>query len=64
MLRTGTILINFLFSNQLNYIGIDAYLPLSEAITPTVAEYNKSWQKHTVKIEKLQAKTHSFRSAL
>jgi hypothetical protein len=27
--------------NQLDYIGIDA-LPLSEAITPTVAELNKS----------------------
>ena len=46
------------FWNELDYIGIDAYFPLSEATTPTVAELNKSWQKHIVKMEKLQAKTN------
>lgn len=46
------------FWNQLDYIGIDAYFPLSDATTPTVAELNKSWQKHIVKMEKLQAKTN------
>jgi hypothetical protein len=26
------------FWNELDYIGIDAYFPLSDAVTPTVAE--------------------------
>lgn len=46
------------FWNELDYIGIDAYFPLSDAATPTVGELNKAWHKHIVKIEKLLTKSH------
>lgn len=44
------------FWNELDFIGIDAYFPLSNAVTPTVAELNKAWQEHILKMDKLQAK--------
>ena len=44
------------FWNELDYIGIDAYFPLSDAVTPTVAELNKAWKEHIQKMDKLQAK--------
>ena len=44
------------FWNQLDYIGIDAYFPLSDATTPAVADLNTAWQQHILKMEKLQAK--------
>jgi hypothetical protein len=34
----GMILTKVPFWNELDYIGIDAYFPLSDAVTPTVAE--------------------------
>jgi hypothetical protein len=46
------------FWNELDYIGIDAYFPLSDAITPSVQELNEAWEKHIIKIEILQAKTN------
>ena len=46
------------FWDELDYIGIDAYFPLSDAKTPTVADLNKAWQKHIQKMEELQAKTN------
>lgn len=46
------------FWNELDYIGIDAYFPLSDATTPAVADLNEAWQQHILKMEKLQAKTN------
>ncbi|MFB6307423.1 MAG: glycoside hydrolase, partial [Flavobacteriales bacterium] len=34
------------FWDQLDYIGIDAYFPLSDSKTPTVKELKKGWKKH------------------
>jgi hypothetical protein len=34
------------FWNTLDYIGIDAYFPLSEAKTPAVISLSKAWVKH------------------
>jgi hypothetical protein len=34
------------FWNELDYIGIDAYFPLSNATTPSVLELNDAWQQH------------------
>ncbi|MDY8134773.1 glycoside hydrolase family 113 [Aquimarina sp. 2201CG5-10] len=44
------------FWDRLDYIGIDAYFPLSESQTPTVEEFKKGWQKHKKKIVDLQSK--------
>jgi hypothetical protein len=44
------------FWKELDYIGIDAYFPLSNAVTPTVPELNKAWKAHIIKMDKLQAK--------
>jgi hypothetical protein len=38
------------FWKELDYIGIDAYFPLSEAKTPTVEELRKGWQRWKTKI--------------
>lgn len=42
------------FWSQLDYIGVDAYFPLSDKKTPTVAELEKGWQKHKREIQKIQ----------
>jgi len=34
------------FWNQLDFIGIDAYFPVSESKTPTVNECKAAWKKH------------------
>lgn len=46
------------FWNQLDYIGIDAYFPISENENPTVNELKKGWKKHLEKIETLEKKWH------
>lgn len=33
------------FWNQLDYVGIDSYFPVSDAQTPTVAEVQEGWKK-------------------
>jgi hypothetical protein len=38
------------FWDELDYIGIDAYFPLSDAKTPTVEALRNSWKKHKKKI--------------
>jgi hypothetical protein len=48
MQQTGMILIKYRF-NELDYIGIDAYFPLSDATTPSVLELNDAWQQHIKK---------------
>lgn len=39
------------FWGQLDYIGIDAYFPLSDVQNPSVDELNSAWQKHIAKME-------------
>lgn len=41
------------FWKELDYIGIDAYFPLSEAKTPTVTELRKGWEPWKSKILKV-----------
>jgi len=43
----------FPFWKKLDYIGINAYFPLSESMTPTVNELRKSWDKHAVSLKRL-----------
>jgi hypothetical protein len=42
------------FWKQLDYIGVDAYFPLSEQKTPTVAEFEKGWKLHKREIQRIQ----------
>lgn len=44
------------FWNELDFIGIDAYFPLSASETPSVKELNLSWEKHSINIERIQKK--------
>ena len=44
------------FWGELDFIGIDAYFPVSETITPTVEECRLGWQKHKSKIKVLSDK--------
>ena len=42
------------FWDALDYIGIDAYFPLSAVKTPTVANYEQGWKPHKKQIVRLQ----------
>ena len=42
------------FWKELDYIGVDAYFPLSNKKTPTVAEFENGWQPHKKEIKKIQ----------
>jgi ppGpp synthetase/RelA/SpoT-type nucleotidyltranferase len=42
------------FWNDLDFIGIDAYFPLSEKKSPTVADYELGWKSHKAAILKVQ----------
>lgn len=42
------------FWSQLDFIGIDAYFPLSDAKTPTVKELEQKWQPHKSEIKSVQ----------
>ncbi|MGB6268374.1 MAG: glycoside hydrolase TIM-barrel-like domain-containing protein [Olleya sp.] len=44
------------FWNQLDFIGIDAYFPVSDSKTPTVDECLKGWEKHKQGIESFSKK--------
>ncbi|MEN8965019.1 MAG: glycoside hydrolase [Polaribacter sp.] len=44
------------FWNELDYIGIDAYFPLSDNKTPTVQDFEEGWQEHKKEIITLQKK--------
>jgi hypothetical protein len=39
------------FWNELDYIGIDAYFPVSDSKTPTVEECLEGWKKHITEIK-------------
>lgn len=41
------------FWEDLDYIGIDAYFPLCEEVTPTVAQCREGWQRHKEVIREL-----------
>lgn len=41
----------FPYWNKLDFIGIDAYFPISDAETPTVAQCVQGWQSHYQSIE-------------
>lgn len=43
------------FWEQLDFIGIDAYFPLSDKKSPTVQEFEEGWQPHKTLIKKLQS---------
>ncbi|MDT8416332.1 MAG: hypothetical protein RQ864_00860 [Lutibacter sp.] len=45
------------FWNEMDYIGIDAYFPLSKSETPSIEEMKLGWEKHLFKIEETQKKT-------
>lgn len=47
------------FWNELDYIGIDAYFPLSDKETPTVEELQEGWKPHKSVIHELQ-KSHNI----
>ncbi|MFY0603784.1 MAG: glycoside hydrolase [Flavobacteriaceae bacterium] len=42
------------FWNQLDYIGVDAYFPLSDQKTPSVSELEKGWKPHKEEIKRIQ----------
>ena len=44
------------FWNQLDYIGVDAYFPLSDKKTPTVLDFEKGWKPHKQSIKNIQQK--------
>ena len=46
------------FWNDLDYIGIDAYFPLSDKKTPTIADFEKGWQIHKNEIQKVRKKVN------
>lgn len=43
----------FPFWNKLDFIGVDAYFPLVNAASPSVAELQAAWQPHIAKMEAL-----------
>ncbi len=43
---------------QLDYIGIDAYFPLSDKKTPTVEEFEKGWEPHKKEIQRIREKVN------
>lgn len=46
------------FWNQLDYIGVDAYFPVSDKQTPTIEECKTGWQSHKTLIKSI-SETHN-----
>lgn len=46
------------FWQQLDYIGIDAYFPLSDKKTPTVQDFEAGWQNHKKEITGIREKVN------
>ena len=46
------------FWGELDYIGIDAYFPLSDKRTPSVEDCIKGWQKHKAEILQISKANH------
>ncbi|MDQ6761560.1 MAG: hypothetical protein M3015_02905, partial [Bacteroidota bacterium] len=49
---------NFPYWNKLDYIGIDAYFPLSKDKTPTVNSLMKGWSRYNDDLQKISAKNN------
>jgi hypothetical protein len=47
---------NIKFWNQLDYIGVDAYFPLSESKTPEIIELEKKWKEIGLKMKNVNLK--------
>ena len=54
MLQIGMNLKGFLSGGEVDFIGIDAYFPLSDKKTPTVAELEIGWKSHKEEIIRIQ----------
>lgn len=46
------------FWSEIDYIGIDAYFPLSDKKTPTLEEFEKGWEPHKKEILKVREKVN------
>ncbi|MBU3010876.1 glycoside hydrolase [Polaribacter vadi] len=46
------------FWQELDFIGIDAYFPLSEKKSPTVADFELGWKTHKEEISRVQQKNN------
>ncbi|MCE7994302.1 MAG: hypothetical protein HEP71_20115 [Roseivirga sp.] len=46
------------FWNELDYIGVDAYFPLSKKQHPDFVDLKSAWDKYRIKLERLAAKHH------
>ncbi|GAA3616954.1 glycoside hydrolase [Flavivirga amylovorans] len=46
------------FWNDLDYIGVDAYFPVSSSKTPTLNECLEGWKKHTQTISEISSKNN------
>lgn len=44
------------FWNELDFIGVDAYFPLSDKKTPTIADFEAGWKPHKIQIKQIQEK--------
>ena len=42
------------FWGELDFIGVDAYFPLSELKSPTITEFEKGWKTHKEEIKRIQ----------
>lgn len=47
---------NFPFWQKLDYIGVDAYFPLSDNKTPSIIALNKGWKKYVDELQKANIK--------
>jgi hypothetical protein len=47
---------DFPFWSRLDYIGVDAYFPLSQDKTPSLKSLNKSWKKYSDELERLSVR--------
>lgn len=45
-----------IFWDKLDYIGVDAYFPLSEKKTPEIKELEISWQKNSINLKRISLK--------
>lgn len=45
------------FASELDYIGVDAYFPLSEEIEPTIAQYEAGWKDWKQQMKSFSDKT-------
>ncbi len=49
---------NISFWDQLDYVGIDCYFPLSESKTPTVNELKRAWSKRLTSLKQFSEQTN------